>query len=225
MLTQLADHIWTLSRPLHLGPVELDHRMTVVRFASNQLWVHSPVALDSEVRAALDQLGEVACLVAPNTFHDLYWPPYFAAYPKARFFAAPGVREEHPDLSFTDVLSTEAPAAWSDQLEQTLVAGMARINEVIFVDRQSKTLITADLVFNYDRNVNLATSLLLRMTGSYDRCAVSRLFKFYIRDKKALRHSIDQILSWDFDRIVVGHGHLIDRDGRQVLKEAYSFLR
>ena len=54
---------------------------------------------------------------------------------------------------------------------------------------------------------------------------LSRLFKLYIRDKKALRHSIDQMLSWDFERIVVGPGHLIDRDGRQVLKEAYSFLR
>ena len=193
--TQLTDDLWVLNRPARLGPIDLGHRMTVVRLASGRLWVHSPVALDDEIRTELDALGEVENFVAPSTFHDLYWPAWFAAYPEARFYAAPGVRDEHPELPFTDTLGPQAPSAWADQLGQTLLGGLPKINEVVFVDHQSKTLIAADLVFNYDRTVNLATSLLLRMTGTYNRCAVSRLFKFYIRDKKALRHSIDQILS------------------------------
>jgi hypothetical protein len=223
--TPLAENIWELSHPLPAGPIVLDHRMTVVRLASGQLWVHSPVALDDTIRAGLDALGEVAYFVAPSTFHDLYWPPYFTAYPNARFFAAPGVREAHPDLPFTDVLSADAPSSWSGELDQTLLEGMPKINEVAFLHPASQSLIVADMAFNYDRNVNLATCLMLKMTGCYGRFGVSRLFKLFIKDKKATRRSIDEILSWDFERIIVGHGHLVQSDGRQILKEAYAFLR
>ena len=92
--SQLDDHIWVLNRPAKIGPIDLGHRMTVIRLGSGRLWVHSPVALDGEIRAGLDALGEVECFVAPSTFHDLYWPPWFAAYPQARFYAAPGVRDQ-----------------------------------------------------------------------------------------------------------------------------------
>jgi hypothetical protein len=40
-----------------------------------------------------------------------------------------------------------------------------------------------------------------------------------------MRHSIDQILSWDFDRIVVGHGEVVESGGHKKLEEAYNFLR
>lgn len=223
--TQLGDNIWELSQPLLAGPIALDHRMTVIRLASGQLWVHSPVAFDDRIRSGLDALGEVAYLVAPSTFHDLYWPPYFAAYPDARFFAAPGVDLAHSECPFTDTLSTETPSAWSGELQQIMLKGMPKINEFVFLHAASKTLIAADMAFNYDSDVNFATSLMLRMTGCYDRFGVSRLFKFYIKDNKAMRHSVDEILSWDFDHIVLGHGQLLVANGPQVLKEAYAFLR
>ena len=220
--SQLAEGIWVLNRPLKAGPIDLGHRMTVVRLASGGLWVHSPVALDDEVRAGLDALGQAECFVAPSTFHDLYWPQWFAAYPQARFYAAPGVAEEHPELPFTHRLDGDT---WPGQLGQTLLAGMPKINETVFLHSGSRTLIAADMAFNHDRSVNLATGLVLRLTGCYDRFGVSRLYKLMIGDKKALRHSVDQVLSWDFERIVLGHGHVVEQDGRQLLAEAYAFLR
>ncbi|NKB70030.1 MAG: DUF4336 domain-containing protein [Candidatus Latescibacteria bacterium] len=221
--SQLSDNIWVLNRPLKAGPIDLGHRMSVVRLASGRLWVHSPVALDQEVRAGLDALGEVECLVAPSTFHDLYWKEWFVAYPQGRFYAVPGVREEHPELPFTDVLDAGAPV-WVGELDQTLLGGMPKINETVFLHPESKTLIAADMAFNHDSSVNFATGLVLRMTGCYGRFGVSRLFKLMIKDKKALRRSVDQVLGWDFERIVLGHGHIVEKDGRQVLEDAYAFL-
>ncbi|HJP31025.1 MAG TPA: DUF4336 domain-containing protein [Candidatus Latescibacteria bacterium] len=223
--SQLADGVWVLNRPLKAGPVDLGHRMTVVRLASTGLWVHSPVALDDEVRAGLDSLGEVEYLIAPSTFHDLYWAPWFAAYPQARFCAAPGVREEHPELPFTDVLDADIPAARSGDLEHVQLGGMPKINESVFLHTPSKTLIVADMAFNHDRGVNFATGLVLRMTGCYGQFGVSRLYKLFIGDRKGMRRSVDEVLDWDFERIVMGHGHIVERDGRRILREAYAFLR
>jgi hypothetical protein len=36
---------------------------------------------------------------------------------------------------------------------------------------------------------------------------------------------VDRILDWDFDRIIVGHGELLESDGRNALRNAYVWLR
>ncbi len=46
-----------------------------------------------------------------------------------------------------------------------------------------------------DRNVNLATGLVFKMTGCYDHFGVSRLYKLFIKDKRAMRHSVNKVLS------------------------------
>lgn len=89
----------------------------------------------------------------------------------------------------------------------------------------SKTLIIADMAFNHDRSVDFAIGLVLRMTGCHGRFAVSRLFKHYIGDKRAMRRSVDQVLDWDFQRIILGHGHIVEEGGPDMIREAYDFLR
>jgi hypothetical protein len=50
------------------------------------------------------------------------------------------------------------------------------------------------------------------------------MFKMAIRDRAAFRESLDTVLAWDFDRVIVGHGENIASGGRAVLREAYAFL-
>jgi hypothetical protein len=37
--------------------------------------------------------------------------------------------------------------------------------------------------------------------------------------------SLDRILSWDFDRVIVGHGELLETGGRSAFRDAYAWLR
>jgi hypothetical protein len=41
------------------------------------------------------------------------------------------------------------------------------------------------------------------------------------RDKKAARRSLVQILEWDFERIILSHGDLIEEDAREVAHHAW----
>jgi len=224
-LKPIAEDIWELDRPQKIGVVQFNHRMTVVRLHSGTLWVHSPVDLDEGIQQALDALGEVGDLVAPSTFHDLYWKRYFTTYPEARFYCAPGVQKEHPEHPFDAALTDAAPQAWGEEIDQLLVRGMPKVNEVVFLHRSSRSLIVADLLFNLGRDLNLFSGILFWLFGTYGRIAVSRLFKAFIKDRATVRQSIDQILSWDFDRIVVGHGAIVEAGGRKALEQAYAFLR
>jgi hypothetical protein len=48
--------------------------------------------------------------------------------------------------------------------------------------------------------------------------------KLGFRDKAAARASLERILSWDFDRILLCHGPIVESGGKAVFREAYSFL-
>ena len=54
--------------------------------------------------------------------------------------------------------------------------------------------------------------------------APSRLFRSTIRDRAAARASIDRILAWDFDRILLPHGRIVESGGHPLFQEAYSWL-
>ena len=69
---------------------------------------------------------------------------WFEAYPEARFYAVPGVREAHLDLPFTDVLTDKPTAEWKDTFDQHLVG----VNEIAFFHLTSNSAILTDLVFN-----------------------------------------------------------------------------
>ena len=223
-LLALADGIWSFNGPLAVGGAHVGHRMTVVQLEGGGLWLHSPVLLDSSRRAELDQLGPVEHLVAPSTFHDLYWSENLAAYPQARSYCAPALAGEHPELSFDATLGPAPEPAWAGQLDQIILAGMPKINEVVFLHQASGTLIVADAIFTIFKPANLTTKLILSLTGTNGKVAVSRLFRHFVQDATALRRSIDQVLAWDFDRLVVGHGQVLDSGAHQAFAKAFRFL-
>tara|TARA_B100001123_G_C14925299_1_gene873430 strand:- start:240 stop:353 length:114 start_codon:yes stop_codon:yes gene_type:complete len=35
---------------------------------------------------------------------------------------------------------------------------------------------------------------------------------------------VEQVLNWDFDRIIFGHGDVIASDGQQAIERAYRWL-
>ena len=191
--------------------------MTVIRLADGSLLLHSPVALDAELRRELDAIGRVRFAVAPNRVHHLYAGDVAEAYPEARLWVAPGLERKRPDLVFDAVLGDEAPAEWKGQVDQVFFRGRPYENEVVFFHRASRTLILCDLAFNFGPRAAAPTRLLMRLLRSYGRFGPSKLDPLLIRDRPAARESLERILAWDFDRVVVAHGDVLESGGREAL--------
>ena len=225
MLTPLASDLWEFDAPLTVLGMTLGHRMTVAKLPDGSLWLHSPAAHSAELAAELEKLGPIGHVVAPNGMHDTYLEGWFAAYPHARFHGAKGFSKFRPDLKFTDTLGDTPPAAWAGVFEQLVLRGMPRLNEVVFRHRASRTLIVTDLVFNLGAEMPLLSRALLRLNGCYNCLAVSRLLRTTIKDRAVLRASLDQMLAWDFDRVVVSHGRNLDSDAKDALRTALAFLK
>jgi hypothetical protein len=223
-LDQLHESLWVASRPLRMPLVELGARMTVVRLPDGGLWVCSPVKLDDETRAAVDALGPVQHIVAPNRFHHIYLRGWFDAYPDAQRWAAPGLADKRSDLTFTATLGDAPPEAWSGDLDQHHVGGMPKLDEVVFFHRPSRTLIVTDLLF-HKREAAGTQKLFWKLNGCYGRLSPSRMLRFMIRERHTLRLSIDRILEWDFDRVVVTHGDLLETGGRDAVRAGFVWLQ
>jgi len=147
-----------------------------------------------------------------------------AAYPEATRYAAPGLPEKRKDLAFHEVLGDEPPAAWSGEIDQLWFRGAPRIEEIVFCHRPSRTLLLTDLAFNVRESRSLWTQLWLRANGVYARFGPSRLVRALIRDENAARACLDRILAWDFDRVVVSHGVVLQSRGHRVLRDAYKWM-
>jgi hypothetical protein len=223
-LTALAPNLWIATRPLSLAVGDVGARMTVVRLPDGGLFVHSPVRLDAETRAALDTLGSVRYVVAPSRVHHLFVGDYATAYPTARLFAAPGLAEKRTDLRFDGVLSDDAPSEWRGLIDQHLFRGAPYINEVAFFHRASRTLILTDLAFNITRPARGRVRLFFALIGAVGHLGPHRLTRLLIRDRTAAKASVQRILTWDFDRVIVAHGDVLERGGAPRLIEGFAFL-
>ena len=223
-LRPLAENLWVVDRPQSFYGLPVGTRMTVMRLADGRLLLHSPVALDAELRAQLDAIGRVSFAVAPNRVHHLYAGDVARAYPEARLWVAPGLERKRPDLVFDAVLTDDAPTEWSDEVGQVFFRGRPYENEVVFYHRASRTLILCDLAFNFGPRTATPTRLLMKLLRSYGRLGPSTLDPLLIRDRRAARESLEHILAWDFDRIIVAHGDVLERGGHEILRRGYAWL-
>ena len=203
---QQSIHQTIFKAPLEMPGLRMTHRMTVLRLQSGGLLIHSPVQYTRPLRDAILALGSPKWFVAPSLYHDMSWLEWFGAFPQACFVTVPGMREEHPELPFAEVL-TEHSNFWDGELVPIPVRGMPKINEFVFLHPASRSLILADLVFNLDTDAqNALGRLFLRLNGLYRKPGISRIFRAFIKDKTAFRDSIQQILAHDFDLMIIGHG-------------------
>lgn len=215
--------LFVTEQPLRFAGLEVGTRMSVVRLAGGELLLYSPVRLDSALRAELDALGQVRFVVAPNRFHHLFAGEAVAAYPDAELYGAPGLDRKRADLDFRGVLGDEAPAGWKGQLEQCFIAGFPLINEVVLFHPPSRTLLVCDLAFHLSPEQPLSTRLVLRLGGVRD-FGPTYLERLLARDRAAARRSLERILAWDFSRVVVAHGDVLESGGREALRAAYAWL-
>ena len=215
-MRHLDDGLWVHEDVMALGPLDLPLRMTIVKLAGGGLWVHSPTAISEELKQSVDALGSVAYLVAPNNAHHLWLLEWRDAYPDAKLCVATGVPKKLPALGACDLLDDAAPSPWSADLDQASMRGVPFFDENVFLHRASRSLIVTDFVANargrkYRGMGRVLAKLLLEPIGFKDiHTAPPLKFPFVIKDRRAFRGFVDKVASWDFERIIVTHGDIIE---------------
>ena len=223
-MRQLAPDLWIADQPLSFVGLEVGARMTVVRLGDGRLLLHSPIKPSPDLVDDVRALGEVAALVAPNRLHHLFAAAWFDFWPGAKLFLAPGLETKRPDLPAAGILSDTPEALWSGVLEQVVLRGIPFTNEVVFFHPSSRTLLATDIAFHFGHESPPLTKLAFRLSGTLGKLAPSPLERLLVRDRAAFRTSLERILAWPFDRVVVAHGTVLESGGREQLASGYSWI-
>jgi hypothetical protein len=222
----IPGQIWLCAYPMRLAGTRFDARMSVIRLSSGDLMLHSPCNITAPLAQEIAALGPVAHIVAPGNFHHMFVASAQAVFPSAKTWICPGVETRQPGLKFDARLGDTAPSDWAGQIDEVLVEGTRIMREVAMFHRASRTLILVDLIENFTD----ATP----HTGG----ALKFLFKYVLRmwnnprpapeyrmgwsDRAAAAQSLRRILAWNFERIVLSHGDLIEHDAHDVAARAWA---
>jgi hypothetical protein len=197
---------------------DLRRNVTIIRLQSGKLVIHSTAPFSAEDVAAIRALGEPGWLLDGILRHDTFAQEGRAAFPGIPYLAPPGFSEV---VGFPTQPIVPPPAEWRGELEALEIQGAPEARDTALLHIPSRTLILTELVFNFGPDEPVWTDLLLRVAVRGDHHpGMSRPFKSGIKDEDAFHASIATILRWDFDRVIVGHGDVIETGGPTKLRAA-----
>ncbi len=236
ILKPVTDDVWIVDGPViefgYLGvKFPFPTRMTIVRLAGGELWVHSPTDLPPPLKDEVDALGRVRHLVAPNRIHYWWVGEWAAAYPDAVTYAAPGVREQaRKNERFDDYdvdLSVDGECPWSGELEMLLVQG-SYLTEAVFFHGATGTLLMTDLIQNYEREkiASLIFRFMCGVAGAVDPDGKMPfdLRATFFKHRKEMAEAVRTMISWQPQRLIIAHGRWYEENAVAELKRAFRWL-
>ncbi|MCC3602250.1 MAG: DUF4336 domain-containing protein [Microcoleus sp. PH2017_29_MFU_D_A] len=229
MLREIDRDIWVAEQPLRYFGLSVGTRMTVIRLANRELVVISPIQVNDTIVSQLSEQGTVSHIIAPNLYHYLFAANFKKLYPNAKFWAAPGLEAKKPDLAIDLTIQGEANSLWKgleyvffDGFRTLSLSGFDSLNECVFFHAASRTLILTDTAFHFDESFPIVTQFASRAIGGYKNLSPSILERIATKDKEKVRESVKKVLGWDFERVIVAHGSIIETQGKQKFKEGYE---
>lgn len=212
----IAENLWVMRFPQSLLGAEIGRTVTIVRLASGELVVHSTAPFSANDVAAINALGKVRWMLDATNFHDTFAAKGAAAFPEAVYLAPDGFSFQGKATPLGKV-----PAEWRGELEVIPLGGMPSLNEHAFFHVPSKTLILADLLFTFGPTASGWTRFLFRFaSGIKAYPAMSRLFKAQIKDQASFEDSLKRLLALPFERVIVGHGEIIESGAKAIVARA-----
>ena len=218
--TSLAENLWLLAYPLKMLGADLRRNVTLIRLRSGKLVIHSTAPFTTFDVAAIHTLGEPAWLLDGILRHDTFASEGRLAFPGIPYLAPEGFSEV---VGFATTPIVPAPVEWDGELLALEIQGAPEARDTALLHVPSRTLILTELVFNFGSDEPIWTELLLRVAvGGEHHPGMSRPMKAGVKDEVAFQSSLATILGWDFDRVIVGHGYVIEHGGKAKLRTALA---
>jgi hypothetical protein len=208
--TVVADRIWCLERPVWFSGARLRARTTVVRLDDGSLLLHTPAPPTDALAEELRALGAVRWLVVPNCWHHLGAPAAAARFPEARLVAPASALRRNPLLRLDLDLHDGEFGKLVPEFDALPLAGVPFWDETVLYHRPTRTLLGADIVCSAGVNDHFTWRFGARLTGCYERVRVPPDARKKLPDKAATARSLRAMLQRPVERLIIGHGDIIE---------------
>jgi len=116
---------------------------------------------------------------------------------------------------------------WVNDFEQLTFKGNPWLKEVIFYHKESRTVIMGDLiqVHSIVKGKPLRNTLMKFEGVTHPDGGVGLDIKLTFTNRNLARRSLERLLSWDFNRLIIAHGSCIEKDAKQFVEKAFQWLK
>jgi hypothetical protein len=225
--------IWTVEGPIvQFFGCPYPTRMALIQLENGGVWVWSPVKLTDELRLELkaQQLDKIAYIVSPNKIHHIFLKEWQEAFPQAKLYAPPGLKERTAvkDVTFHALLE-DAISLFSEEISQVIVKGSSVMEEVVFYHAKSQTALVADLIQRFpEHQVEGFMGMLLKWDGLVGpNGSTPREWRFsFLFGKDQARKARDIIINdWKPQHLIIAHGDCVtDGSATTVIGKALGWL-
>ena len=226
-LQPFAENVWTADGvTVRAAGFPFPTRMIVVRLNSRSWWVNSPVLVPRELLDRMAAQGPVRYLVAPTKLHVWRLESWHELFPEAELWAPPQVPREFKGLPFAGILGDVPPMGWADDFNQLVFRGNLFVEEVYFLRRKSGTVIFGDFIQNHPpaKGRPLRNALVKLAGVAFPQGGVPIDIRLSFTNRRLARRSLEKLLSWDFDKLILAHGVCVEQDARAFVRRAFRWL-
>ncbi len=224
LLNSLSNNLWTVFSESKFLLFHVGTRMTVVRLSNGEVLLYSPVLINSALKKEIDDIGKVTHIVCPNNFHHLYAGQAMTLYPEANLHGPIALHKKRKDLSFSHVLSHEPHPDWKPDIELLTIEG-SLMHETVFYHKPSKILLTCDIVENFESSDHFLTRIWLKLGGCHGKIGWPHILRLVYINRKKARASLQKMFDFPFEKVVIAHGDILDKDARFLLKTGLAWLK
>ena len=228
-LQEFGKNLWIADGPLvrDMGLL-FPTRMTVAKLSTGDLWLSSPVPVSPETLEHITDKGPVRYLVAGTPRHVWRLSEWHKLFPEAELWGPkPSPMTLNKErLPFTGILGDTPPAGWAADLDQLPFKGNPLIEEVVFLHKPSGTAILDDLIQNVPPlEGSPIRNAVFRVAGvAYPNGGVPLDGRLSFVHHAVARRSLEKLLSWDFDKLIIAHGPCVEKDAKAFVERAFSWL-
>ncbi len=217
----IDDKIWVLDRPVWFSGARLRARTTLVRLDNGNLLLHTPAPPTAALAEELRALGKVQWLVVPNRWHHLGTPAAAAHFSEAQVVGPASALERNKALKLDVDIHEAQFREQVPEFELLPLSGVPFWDETVLYHRPTQTLLGADIVCWANGNDHWSWRFGARVTGCWERVRMPPDARKKIVDRSAVARSIQAMLDRPAQRLIVGHGDVIEGDWRDRLASAY----
>jgi hypothetical protein len=224
-----AESLWIVDGPnvRDMG-IMFTTRMTIVKLSDGSVWVESPVPLPFVTLKQIAELGPIRYIVATTQRHVWRLEGWHGLFPEAQLWAPPTTpfTLKKKPLPYAGILMDTPYQGWANDLDQLTFKGSPWLKEVLFFHKESRTVIMGDLIQAYSmvKGKPLRNALMKLEGVTSPGGAVGLEIKLTFTNRNLARQSLEELLSWDFDRLIIAHGSCLEKDAKRFVVKAFQWL-
>jgi len=202
---------WNIRASFILNNFDIGTQMSLIQLNNGRFLILDTVELDQELKSDIDELTKsgslVDAVIATHPFHTVYFPPFYTAYPKLKYYGTPRHLRMQTQIPWAgNMYNCSSREKWLPEVHMRIPRGSefeqpqetVHFSGIHVFHQRSKTIHVDDtIMYNLPKAGEMFFHpTLLRGNGLYNIPESPKVFKAWVQN---------MINQWSFDNICAAH--------------------